>query len=204
MSLRLFPSETRSLELLTSLADVLRESLAADSELLATDSDGERGLLARLESLELKASDLHYALLTHLRTSFVNPLPREDLYAFSRLLHSAVSSVAGAGPLLQLAGAARSDRVPELLEILGRQADLSRTALAGLGKLESLEDTWLDLLRLASRARRTQQAWLLELADVQKFSNVVRQEVLALDLDRAAEALLGFADHLGHVLVKES
>lgn len=204
MSLRFFPSETRSLELLTSLSDVLREALAGASELLAADEDGVKPLRERIDALEMKATDLHYALLTHLRTSFVNPLPREDLYAFSRLLARAVSAVAAAASGLPETADRRSERVTELLEILGRQADLIRKVMAGIGRLESLEDLWLDLLRLSSRARRTQRAWLLDQAGIQKIATVIPQQVLSRDLQSAADAMLGFADHLGHVLVKES
>lgn len=210
MSLRLFPSETRSLDLLTSLASVLQDAITTDAELLGAAEDERRTLAARLDALELKANDLHYALLTHLRSSFVNPLPREDLYDFSRLLQTATSAVVAAGPLLRpaydTAGATSGsdDPVPEVLEVMERQVDLARTALAGLGRLESIEDTWLDMLRLDSRARRAHREWLLRLADLPKASTALRRRVPATELERAASALRSFADQLGHVLVKES
>lgn len=204
MSLRFFPSETRSLTLLTSLADVLREALSKTSELLSADEDEARSARQRLATLELKASDLHYALLTHLRTSFVNPLPREDLYIFSRLLGRAVGWADSAGTSLPQAASRHTERVTEILEILGRQTDLARKALAGLGNLQDLEDVWLDILRLGSRARRTHRAWLSELAQEAKLSTVIEQQVLARDLQALSDSMLAFADHLGHVLVKES
>ena len=204
MSLRFFPSETRSLTLLTSQADVLRESLSKLSELLSADEDGARAARQRLEALELRATDLHYGLLTHLRTSFVNPLPREDLYTFSRFLGRAVGAADSAGASLPQAAGRHTARVTELLEILERQTSLARAALAGLGKLEDLEDTWLDILRLGSRARRTHRSWLVDLGHETKLAGFVEQRVLAEDLRSLSDALLGFADHLGHVLVKES
>lgn len=210
MSLRLFPSETRSLDLLTSLAAALRDAITTDAELLGAAEEDRRTLASRLTSLETRADDLHYALLTHLRSSFVNPLPREDLYEFSRQLHSAVSFVVAAGPTLQPAhdsagaGAGADDPVPELLEIMSRQVDLARQALAGLGKLESIEDTWLDLVRLDARSRRAHRTWMLHLADLPKASTALARQVPAAELGRAAAALRGFADQLGHVLVKES
>lgn len=205
MSPRLFPSESRSLELLTSMATVLRETIAATSYLLSADRHERKELLREQEARELKAGDLHYALLTHLRTSFVNPLPREDLYTFSRRLFSATTSMVGAGPLVAESDASQiSERVPELLEILGRQTDLTKAALGGLGRLDALEDTWLDLLRLSTRANRTRRAWMLELATAQKIGTVVRQDVLSQDLGQVAQRLHDVTDHLGHVLVKES
>ena len=205
MRLRFFPSETRSLELLTSLAGVLEETLDITSQLLGPDRPDP--FLRQLEGLEVKAGDLHYALLTHLRSSFVNVLPREDLYDFSRELHRAISSVVGAAPLLPDAVDAKaitSERLPELLEILRTQATLARAALGGLGRLESLEEAWLDMLRLGSRARRAQRDWNLEIADLPKASTSLKRKVLADELGRASEALASFADRLGHVLVKES
>jgi uncharacterized protein Yka (UPF0111/DUF47 family) len=203
--LRFFPSETRSLELLTSLASVLQESLEITSPLLLPGRTDQE--LRKLEALEVQAGDLHYALLTHLRSSFVNVLPREDLYDFSRSLYTAVSAVVGAAPVLPEAASNRtstSDRLPELMEILEQQVGLARSALIGLGQLESLEDSWLDLLRLVSRARRAHRDWLLEIADLPKASTGMRRQVLANELGRASAALSAFADRLGYVLVKES
>ncbi|MGO3090271.1 MAG: hypothetical protein ACTII7_11410 [Galactobacter sp.] len=203
--LRFFPSETRSLELLTSLASLLEEALDTTSQLLGPDRPD--AFLRQLEELEVRAGDLHYALLTHLRSSFINVLPREDLYDFSRELHRAVSAVVGAAPLLPDAVDSKSitsERLPELLEILRHQATLARTALSGLGRLEFLEDAWLDLLRLTSRARRARRDWSLEIADLPKASTSLRRKVLADELGRASDSLANFADRLGHVLVKES
>ena len=49
---------------------------------------------------EAKSAELHFALLTHMRTSFLNPLPREDMYTLSRFLNEAMEKLDAAAELV--------------------------------------------------------------------------------------------------------
>ena len=205
MKFSLFPLETRSLELLLNLCREVQSSVQTLAELLGAPEADRDGLSAKLHASETRATDLHYALLTHLRTSFVNPLPREDLYTFSRLLHESVEQLGGVGELMLQAEPSRlSRRAAEQLEMLGRQADLVGDAIGGLRHLDDLEDTWLQLVRLAKRAERTHRAWIGEISELQKNSTVIKFRSLAEGLITAVRTLRQVADHLGRVLVKES
>lgn len=205
MKFRLFPVETRGLELLQELGTTVKYCVETLSELLGAPSDDQAGLIRELEQFEQRATDLHHGLLTHLRTSYVNPLPREDLYTFSRLLHDAVGELCGAGDLLvttSIVGVSR--RAAEQLEILGRQSEMTNEALSRLQHPDDLEDVWIQMIRLSRRSRRTHRAWLADIAELPRASTILRHRAVAEQLQGAVDSLRAVADHLGRVLVKES
>lgn len=205
MKFRLFPVETRGLELLQQLGAIVRQCVETLSELLGAPADGQDQLIRELEQFEQQATDLHHAVLTHLRTSYVNPLPREDLYTFSRLLSEAVGELTGAGDLMVKTSAAGiSRRAAEQLEMLGRQSEMTNEALGKLQHPDDLEDAWIQMIRLSRRSRRTHRAWLGEIAGLSKASSILRQRAVADQLQAAVASLRAVADHLGRVLVKES
>ncbi|KAA0973553.1 hypothetical protein FQ154_17780 [Paeniglutamicibacter gangotriensis] len=201
---RLFPSDTRGLELLRDLATEVHQCVGVLSEMLGSDEDRDLHLEA-LNASEVKTTDLHYAVLTHLRTSYVNPLPREDVYTFSRLLHEAVEQLSGAGVLIgHLGNRQLSHRAAEQLELIGRQAELTTQALGQLQRLDDLEDLWLDLVRISKRAHRTHRTWIGEIGELSKAGTIIRHRSVAEQFLVAAQSLRAVADHLGRVLVKES
>ena len=204
MKFRLFPSDTRGLELLRDLASEVNLCVGVLSEMLGSSEDRTLQLDA-LSASEAKATDLHYAVLTHLRTSYVNPLPREDVYTFSRLLHDAVEQLSGAGVLIaHLGNRHLSQRAAEQLELIGRQAEITAEALGQLLQLDDLEDVWLELVRISKRAHRTHQTWLGEIGELNKAGTIIRHRSVADQFHACAQSLRAVADHLGRVLVKES
>ncbi|GAB3662982.1 hypothetical protein GCM10027591_14090 [Zhihengliuella somnathii] len=205
MKFSLFPQETRSLTLLGELCTTIQDCVQALSEVLGVLSEGNEDQLATLDRAEIHALDTHYALLTQLRTSYVTPVPREDLYTFSRLLHDTVGELRSVGDLMTSADLKWiSHRAAEQLELIGRQASLTTTALGSLDRLDDLEDTWLQLMRLNKRVGRTHHAWVGETADLQRSSTIIRHRAVADQMLAAATRLHAVADHLGRVLVKES
>lgn len=205
MKFSLFPSEKRALELLLGLCTEVHNCLEVLSQMLGSIAEDRPELVEELNRIEIGATDLHYALLTHLRTSFVNPLPREDLYTFSRLLHEVVTDLSGAGQLMGQPGVKwLSERAAEQLEIIARQTELTTTAIGELDRLDDLEDTWLQMVRTTKRAHRTHHSWLGEIGELHKASAIVRHRAVADQLLASANSLRAVADHLGRVLVKES
>lgn len=205
MKFSLFPAEHRGLELLRELSSEVLDGVQILSQMLGAAEDELDGLAASLGSTEARATDRHYAVLTHLRSSYVNPLPREDIYTFSRLLHEAVEQLSGAGDLIVHTAAGRlSRRAAEQLETIGRQAELAAAAIGQLNNLDDLEDTWLEMVRLSKRASRTHRVWVAELSNLQKASAIVKHRYVADQLLAAVRSLRAVADHLGRILVKES
>jgi uncharacterized protein Yka (UPF0111/DUF47 family) len=204
VKLRLFPSDTRGLELLQKLAAEVKICVEVLSEMLGSSEDRTEHLEA-LSAAEIRTTDLHYAVLTHLRTSYVNPLPREDIYTFSRLLNEAVEQLVAAGGLIShLGNLVLSHHAADQLELIGRQAELTTSALCNLQQLDDLEDLWLDLVRVSKRAHRTHNTWLGEISDLNKASAIIRHRSIADQFMASVQSQRAIADHLGRVLVKES
>ena len=130
MKLRLFPQEPAGLNLLSLLARQIVLATGTLSEILGAPASEHGRLVEDMHNHEAKSAELHFALLTHMRTSFVNPLPREDMYALSRYLNEAMEKLDAAAELVSLY---KLDRLPkraaDQLEIISRQAELTVDAM---------------------------------------------------------------------------
>ena len=109
MKLRLFPQEKAGLAILAKMATEGVSAVHALSELLGTAPTDFEDLAEQLRTSEAHSTELFVALLTNMRTSFVNPLPREDLFALGRRLNEASEALTGAAELIALH---QLDRIP--------------------------------------------------------------------------------------------
>ena len=201
---QVFPSSNRGIELLRNLAALIRPAVTGVSEMIGTP-EGRATQLKELGSAETAASDLVHAVLTHLRTSYISPLPREDMYTLSRLLHETIEHLRGVGELVNTAGSTPlSDRASEQLELISQLAEFASDSVLHLKNLDDLEDNWLQMVQLSKRSARTHLAWQDEIGGFSKASTIYRHQTVANQMMLASNALRQFADHLGRVLVKES
>nr|WP_202605691.1 hypothetical protein [Glutamicibacter soli] len=190
--------------MLRDLAATIRRSVASVSEMIG-NPEGRPQQLRDLAAAEAEASDLVHAVLTHLRTSYISPLPREDMYTLSRLLHETMEQLRGTGELIMNIGTTPlSERSSEQLELISQLADLASDSVQHLGNLDDLEDNWLQMVQSSKRAARTHLVWVDEIAGFSKASTIHRHQRVADHLMLTANTLRQFADHLGRVLVKES
>ncbi|MEF9873569.1 MAG: hypothetical protein RR778_07685 [Glutamicibacter sp.] len=204
MKFQIFPSTSRGIELLCGLTTTIRTSVANVSEMIGSP-DTRADQLRDLASAEAEASDLVHAVLTHLRTSYISPLPREDMYTLSRLLHETMEQLRGTGELIMTVGSTPlSERSSEQLELISQLAELASDSVQRLHNLDDLEDNWLQMLQFSKRAARTHLVWVNEIAKFAKPGTIHRHQRVADHLMLTANTLRQFADHLGRVLVKES
>ncbi|HEY8294192.1 MAG TPA: nuclease PIN, partial [Micrococcaceae bacterium] len=73
MKLRLFPQERAGLDILAKMAQEIVHGVHTLSELLGAPTADYDALAERLHQHEAASTELHFALLTHMRTSFINP-----------------------------------------------------------------------------------------------------------------------------------
>lgn len=205
MKLSLFPTEHRGLALLLNVSSDVRECISALSQSLGAATEERVQLALDCERAENRSTDHHHALLTHLRSSYVSPIPREDLYQFSLYLHDATSHLAGAAKALSHMPIDRLPRVvSDQLEVLDRQSELFADIIRRLDNLGQLELKWLDMLRLSKRMSRAHQVWLTELSSYQRVGSYARDLAFADQLHDAMLCFRAIADHLGLILVRES
>ncbi|MCC3266245.1 DUF47 domain-containing protein [Arthrobacter gengyunqii] len=205
MRLRLFPQENAGLELLSQMGTVLVRGAGTLSEVLGAESADYERLSEHMHQLEAEATDLHFALMTQMRSSFINPLPREDLYGLSLTLMSATENLDAAAEIIslyRLTGISR--RAAEQLEVIGRQAELTAGAMRRLASLEDLDDYWIEMLRLSKRSERTHRIWVSELLRDHKPLMYARHRDLADQLAGTTSSLRRCATAVGGILVRES
>ncbi|MCB5281195.1 nuclease PIN [Arthrobacter sp. AL08] len=205
MKLRLFPQEPAGLNILAQLAGQLVLATGTLSEILGAPASENARLLEDMHNHEAKSAELHFALLTHMRTSFVNPLPREDMYALSRFLNEAMEKLDAAADLVSLY---QLDRLPkraaDQLEIISRQAELTVDAMRRLDNLNDLEDYWIEVLRLAKRAERSHRVWVADMLHEMKPARFARNRDIAEQLVGVSREMRRIATQVGSIIVKES
>jgi uncharacterized protein Yka (UPF0111/DUF47 family) len=205
VKLRLFPQEPAGLKLLAQLANQITLATGTLSEILGAPASENARLVEDMHNHEAKSAELHFALLTHMRTSFVNPLPREDMYALSRFLNEAMEKLDAAAELVSLY---KLDRLPkraaDQLEIISRQAELTVEAMRNLDNLDDLEDYWIEVLRLAKRAERSHRVWVADMLTEMKSAPYARNRDIAEQLVGVTRDMRRIATQVGSIIVKES
>lgn len=205
MKLRLFPQEPAGLNLLSQMAQQIVLASGTLAEILGVPAAEQGTLVEDMHNHEAKSAELHFALLTHMRTSFVNPLPREDMYALSRYLNEAMEKMDAAAELVGLYKLDRLDkRAAEQLEIISRQAELTVDAMRRLDNLDDLEDYWIEILRLAKRAERTHRLWVADMINDMKWAQYSRNRDIANQLVEVTKDMRRIATQVGSIIVKES
>lgn len=205
MKLRLFPQETAGLQALAGMAEHVFAGTHTLAELLGAGRADFATLAESLRQHEAASTASFATLLTTMRTSFINPLPREDLYVLGRLLNETSEVLTGAGEIIELYTLDRIPaRVSDQLEILSRQAELTVAAMKSLNDLDSLEDYWLEVLRLAKRADHTHRAVVAELLAAHSASTFTKYRMLADQFAAASRQMRTVATQVGSIIVKES
>jgi uncharacterized protein len=194
----------QSAELLIAITGELRSGLGLLAQLLGTPAGELASHREKLLGLEGRAMDLHFNLMTHIRSVFLTPLPRQDIFAISQQLNRTMEHVVAAGDLILRR---RSLELPteaaEMLESLTRQAELTSEAMGRLEDFDHLEEYWMQLQRLSKQANRRHRDWVTS-TDSAFQPNIAQQQAqLADQILAAVHSLRQVAAICGSIIVRE-
>jgi uncharacterized protein len=202
---RLLAPDAASLDHLSALAEGMRAAVDRVAQLMAASTAHAEDADEELTLIDTEATARHMALLTSLRSAFITPLPRQDLYLLADGLNDAVEKVCNAGILIIFTEQYRLPTSPlDILEILGRQADLFKDATGQFRDLDNLEETWIQLKRLSKRSERLMTEWVAGMTDDLLQRNYNRQREAAHALNAAIASVSRVIVHVGSILVRES
>lgn len=197
--------DSPALRHLADLCDGLGRAVQAVAQSTAAVGEDRDRVERSLEDVDAAATASLMALLTALRSAYVTPLPRQDLYRLADGVHTAVHRVVEGGLLVHRADLAElPGHALDLLETMGRQAELMATGVGLLRDLDALEDTWMQLERGLRRMDRVMVEWLSALGMDLLQRDFNRQREVAWALQAALTALHRVSTDLGVVLVRES
>lgn len=195
----------RTTELLTTSAHEVRSGVELLAQLLGTPSGLRTAHREQLLGLEGRVMDLHFNLMTQIRSVFLTPLPREDIYALSQQLNRTVEHVVAAGDLilarqnLKLPQASRNQ-----LETLQRMVELTEATMGQLEDFDHLEGYWAKMQRLAKQANRTHRDWITDTDSNFQPNIALQQSELSGEILRAVHAQREIAAICGSIIVRES
>ncbi len=199
------PRESAGITLLADMARELTSSVQTLSEMLGSESAEFPRLVERLHAQEGQSNELFYRLMTAMRSSIVNRLPREDLYRLGEDLNNAIESVVTAADIIiGLDAAPHSPRAAELLEIVQRMADNCLKIFVHFENLDDLEDIWVDNLRLAKRAEHTRIAWLQDILAKGSAASFNKHVLTSERITQVITDLRRLSMSVGEIIVRES
>ena len=202
---RLFSADESGAAHVRTLAKLLVESVDLVTQMFGASPESGAELDAQLDNLNARASKAQTSMLTALRSTYLTPLPRQDLYLLGTWINRAVEAVTITGTIIH---ATRQYRLParagDVLEILTRQADLVTEISAQLGQPDDMESTWMHLERLTHQAQRALVTWRLTDADELLARHYYRQQEVARSLEATFLTIREFSTQLVRILVRDS
>ncbi|WP_120004181.1 DUF47 domain-containing protein [Nesterenkonia muleiensis] len=191
--------------LLTDIAREVRAGVGLLAQLLGTPAEERAAHRQKLLGLEGRVMDLHFALMTHIRSVFLTPLPRQDIYAISQQMNRTMEHVVAAGDLvLRRTSLQLPAETAEMVESLTRQVELTDTAMRRLDDFDHLEGYWTQLQRLSKQANRTHRDWVTATDSAFQPNIALQQTQLADQILAAVHSQRKVAAICGSIIVRES
>ena len=208
MRFRLRPTETAFYDFFSQAAENLVQGADILGELSLPDPDFQ-SISDRMRDIEHANDEVTHALLRKLNSTFVTPFDREDIYQLGSLLDDVMDHMEGAGNLVYLYGLSQLPALPremhDLIETLGRAAQLTASAMPRLQSLKDLESYWIEANRIENEGDHAYRMLLVRLFSGEYDAlTVMKLKEVADELEAAADAFEHVANTVETIAVKES
>src|SRR5690625_5605900 len=97
---RLFSADESGAAHVRTLAKLLKESVDLVTQMFGASPETGTELDAHLDNINERASRAQTTMLTALRSEYLTPLPREDLYLIGTWINRAIDAVAITGQII--------------------------------------------------------------------------------------------------------
>ncbi|MDO4919229.1 hypothetical protein [Kocuria sp.] len=204
MAFRIFPEDERVTELLVDMSRCVITAVEQLSEHIGTVEKVWERPFTELLDTEDRCTNLYFSLMTTTRSSYVVPIPRQDLYILGHWLLRAVQALVGCAELHRQHRVERpSSHAAEQLAVVQHMALMTGKAMGRLSSLDELDDYWFEMMRLIRQAERTQRVYRADLLENFKPAQAIRRMDTAQQLFDAAAALGQVSSEVGRILVTE-
>ena len=205
MALRIFPEDERVTELLVQMSECVGTAVDQLAEHIGQiDKTWQHPITALLET-EDRCTNLYFSLMTTTRSSYVVPIPRQDVYILGQWLLRAAQCLVASAETHQLYKLERpSSHATEQLAVIQHMSLLTTKAMGRLTSLNGLDDYWFEMIRLARQAERAHRVYRASLLERFKTAQAIRRMDAAHQLFDAARALGQVSAEVGRILVTES
>jgi predicted phosphate transport protein (TIGR00153 family) len=206
--IRLRPSENAFYGLFSQAADNLVTGAEILGELSLPAPDYQ-SISDRLRDIEHASDEITHALMRKLNSTFVTPFDREDIYQLGGQLDDVMDHMEAAGNLVYLYGLSNLPALPremhELIETLGRAAQLTAKTMPRLQSLKDLEPYWIEANRIENEGDHAYRMLLVRLFSGEYDAlTVLKLKEVADELEEAADAFEHVANTVETITVKES
>ena len=205
MAFRIFPKDERVTELLVQMSQCVGTAVDQLAEHIGQiDKTWQRPITDLLDT-EDRCTNLYFSLMTTTRSSYVVPIPRQDVYILGQWLLRAVQCLVASAETHQLYKLERpTSHATEQLAVIQHMSLMTTKAMGRLTSLNELDDYWFEMIRLTRQAERTHRVYRASLLEQFKTAQAIRRMDAARQLFDAARALGQVSAEVGRILVAES
>ena len=205
MAFRIFPEDERVIELLVQMSQCVTTSVDLLAEHLSATDERVAETMQSLLDTEDECSSMYFSLMTTTRSSYVVPIPRQDLYILGQWIQKALEALVACAETQQLYKIDRpTSHATEQLNIIRLMSEMTTKAMGRLATLDELDDYWFEMIRLSRQSERTHRTYRASLLDKHKALQALRRMDAAGRLLDASRALAHVSAEVGRVLVSES
>ncbi|WP_432495218.1 DUF47 domain-containing protein [Kineococcus auxinigenes] len=206
MRFRLTPRDDGFFELFARTGDILVEATAVLTEFLGSDQVRRVDLARRMEEVEHAGDEAAHAVLSRLTSSFVTPFDREDIHRLTSRLDDCLDLMHAAVDLIVIYRVGTlPPAVSDLVQIITRQAELTREALPRLRAPGELADYWVEINRLENQADQIHRDLLGTIFGGEHDAiTIMKLKEVVETLENIADAFEDVAHTVEIIAVKES
>ncbi|HEY6972539.1 MAG TPA: DUF47 family protein [Candidatus Angelobacter sp.] len=155
---RLIPRDVKFFRMFAEMAGNLGDGARLLKELL-DDFQNVDARVQKLKEIEHRGDDLTHDILTKLNQTFITPFDREDIYRLASSLDDVLDFIYAAGVrVIMYKIKSAPQAAAKLAEIIVRQCDQLKPAVAGLEKHDKVLDYCVEINRLENEADQVARA----------------------------------------------